>query len=86
MPGIDNAAANTLSPPPQLSCLAPAGMLPFLDTEALSAAQAACSTTVALASDPRFQVVKRLLASGRVFLCSMSTGMDRPILPPAFRR
>ena len=58
---------------------------PFLDAEVLSAAQAACSTTAALANDPSFQVVKRLLARGHVLLCSTSTGMDRPLLPPKFR-
>ena len=59
---------------------------PFLDAEVLSAAQAACSTTAALANDPSFQVVKRLLARGHVLLCSTSTGMDRPLLPLEFRR
>ena len=62
--GVDNAAADALSRPSQLSCLVPTDMPPFLDTEALSAAQEACSTTAALASDPHFQVVGRLLASG----------------------
>ena len=53
----------TLSRPPQLSCLAPTNVPPFHDTKALSAIQAACSTTAALATDPGFQVVKRLLPS-----------------------
>ena len=86
VPGVDNAAADALSRPPQLSCLAPADMPPFLDVDALSAAQEACPTTAALAVDPRFQVVRRLLSSGRVLMCSTSTGMDRPLLPPSFRR
>ena len=84
--GVNNAAANELSRPLQLSCLAPTDIPPFLNTEALSAAQEACSMTVALASDPRFQVVGRLLASSRVLLCSTSMGMDRLLLPPSFRR
>ena len=75
-----------LSHPPQLSCLAPADVRPFLDTEVLSATQAACSTTAALATDPHFQVVKRLLASSHVLLCSTSTGMNRPLFLREFRR
>ena len=77
VPGVDNTAADTLPRPPQLSCLAPAGMPTFLHTEALSTTQAACSTTAALASDPCFQFVRRLLASGRVLLCSTSTGIGQ---------
>ena len=84
VPGVDNTAADALSRHPQLSCLALADKPPFLDTEALSAAQEACSTIAALASDPHFQVLGRLLASGPVLLCSMSTGMDRPLLLPPF--
>ena len=76
MPGVDNAPAVLHRP---------RNMPPFLDTKALSASQVACSKVAALASDPRFQVVRRLLASSRVLLCSTSTGMDRPLLPPAFR-
>ena len=40
---------------------------------------------MALATDPRFQVVKRLLASGHLLLCSTSTGMDCQLLPLEFR-
>ena len=85
VPGVDNNAADALSRPPQLSCLAPTNMLPFLNTKALSAAQSACSATVAVVADPCFQVIKRLLASGHVLLCSTSTGMDQPLLPPGAR-
>ena len=51
-------------------------MSPFLNTEALS-------TTAALATDPRFKVVKRFLASGRVLLCST---LQAWIAPFFFRR
>ena len=66
VPVVDNAAVDALSRPPQLSRLAPADEPPFLNTKVLSTAQAVCSTTAALATDPHFQVVKRLLASGHV--------------------
>ena len=68
VPGVDNTADDALSQPPQLSYLAPADMPPFLDAGALSAAQETCTTTAALAVDPCFQVVRRLLASGCVLL------------------
>ena len=73
----DTSLVRTMLPSP-LSCLATANLLPFLDTKALSAAEAACSATAALASDRRFHVIKRLLA-----------GVDHPLIPleilqPAF--
>ena len=46
--------------------------------------QAACSAMVALEAYQRFHVEKRLLADGLVLLCSTSTGMDHPLLPPDF--
>ena len=44
IPGVDTDA---LSRPPQLLCLAPAKMSPFLNIEALSAGHPACSTRAA---------------------------------------
>ena len=70
---------------PQLSCLAPSALLLFLlNTKTFFVAQAACSATAALVADWRFHVEKRLLADGHVLLCSTSTDVDRPLLPPEF--
>ena len=48
-----NVDDDALLRPPQLSCLAPADIPPFLKTRALSAMQAACSAIAALTSDQR---------------------------------
>ena len=85
IPSEENVAAAALSHYPQLSCLATSALPPFLDTKMLSAAQVACSATVALTADRRFHVVRRLLADGHVLLRSTSTGVDRPLLLPEFR-
>ena len=70
---------------PQLSCLAPSALLLFLlNTKTFFVAQAACSATAALVADWRFHVEKRLLADGHVLLCSTSTDVDCPLLPPEF--
>ena len=40
----------------------------------------------AIEADRHFHVEKSLLADGRMLLCSTSTGMDHPLLPPDFCR
>ena len=86
IPGEENVAANSRLRPPQLSCLAPSALPPFLNTKALSAGQTACSAMAALAADQCLHIFRRLLADGHMLLCSTLTGVDHPLLPPEFHR
>ena len=70
LPRDKNFATDALSWPPEHSCLAPVDLLLFLDPANLSTAQMKCSTT-SLAQDQKFQVVRRLLASGHPLLSTL---------------
>ena len=77
VPGKDNAPADALLRPPELSCLTPTNIPPFLSTDGLfyNRSIGIWSAFPSRQETPRQQ---------HVLLCSTSTGMDRPLLPPEF--